>query len=111
MTDKGDRAKGLEIPMSHYSTLPFDKVLLGNIPVGVSTYSGYNSNERAWLSLAIVDEEQSRVGTELKLVWGEENGGSSKPTVERHRQIEIGVTVGPCPYSDFARISYRKPKL
>ena len=33
-------------------------------------------------------------GTEVTLVWGEEGGGSTKPTVERHTQIEIRATVG-----------------
>jgi syringate O-demethylase len=59
------------------------------------------------LSLAIVDVEQSEPGTELTLVWGEENGGSSKATVERHKQAEVRVTVGPVPYSDVARTAYR----
>ena len=36
------------------------------------------------ISLAMVATEFSEPGTEVTLVWGEENGGSSKPTVERH---------------------------
>jgi vanillate/3-O-methylgallate O-demethylase len=40
------------------------------------------------------------------MVWGEEHGGSSKPTVERHRQMEIRATVGPVPYAEPARVSY-----
>ena len=42
----------------------------------------------------------------MTLVWGEENGGSSKPVVERHRQAEIRAIVSPCPYSEVARTSY-----
>jgi hypothetical protein len=40
------------------------------------------------------------------LVWGEENGGSGKPVVERHRQAELRAIVSPCPYSEVARSSY-----
>jgi hypothetical protein len=39
-------------------------------------------------------------------VWGEPNGGTSKPTVERHKQIEIRATVGPVPYGVDAREKY-----
>jgi hypothetical protein len=46
------------------------------------------------------------IGTEVILVWGEENGGSAKPVVERHRQGEIRAIVSPCPYSEVARTQY-----
>jgi vanillate/3-O-methylgallate O-demethylase len=46
------------------------------------------------------------LGDELTLVWGEEDGGTRKPTVERHRQTEIRVRVVPTPYSKDARESY-----
>jgi glycine cleavage system aminomethyltransferase T len=107
MLRKGERAKYLDMPASHYATLPYDKVVSGGKTVGLSTYSGYSSNERSWLSLAMVNEDQSRPGTEVTLIWGEENGGSSKPTVERHVQVEIRATVSPCPYSEVARELYR----
>ncbi len=61
--------------------------------VGVSTFSGYSSNESSMLSLAVVDLEQSEPGTEVTLVWGEEGGGSAKPVVERHVQTEIRAIV------------------
>jgi hypothetical protein len=48
------------------------------------------------------------IGTEVTLVWGEENGGSAKPVVERHRQVEIRATVSPCPYSEVVRTGYAK---
>jgi vanillate/3-O-methylgallate O-demethylase len=37
------------------------------------------------------------------VVWGEPNGGSRKPSVERHVQTEVWVTVGPAPYAEPAR--------
>jgi hypothetical protein len=45
-------------------------------------------------------------GTQVALVWGEENGGTSKPTVERHRQMEIGAIVSPVPYVAAVRQTY-----
>jgi vanillate/3-O-methylgallate O-demethylase len=74
--------------------------------VGFSTFSGYSFNERSMLSLGIIDIEHSEVGTQLTFVWGEEDGGSPKPTVERHKQIEIRATVGPIPYGQQARETY-----
>jgi len=47
-----------------------------------------------------------KIGTEVVLVWGEENGGSGKPVVERHRQVEIRAIVSPVPYSEVARTTY-----
>ncbi len=68
----------------------------GRQDVGLSTYTGYSFNERAMLSLGIVDVD-AETGTEVTLVWGEEGGGSSKPTVERHAQAEIRAVVSPVP--------------
>jgi vanillate/3-O-methylgallate O-demethylase len=47
-----------------------------------------------------------QIGDVVTLVWGEENGGTSKPTVERHRQMEVRVKVSPTPYARDARESY-----
>ena len=57
------------------------------------------------LSLAVVDVDVE-LGNEVTLVWGEENRGSAKPVVERHRQAEIRAIVSPCPYGEVARTSY-----
>ena len=102
---KGDPAKYIDLPLSNYSTWPYDKVLSNGKVVGVSTFSGYSFNERSMLSLSIVDVDVE-VGTEVTLVWGEEGGGSSKPVVERHVQTEIRAVVSPCPYSEVARTTY-----
>ena len=106
-TGTGNAAKYIDLPLANYSTLPYDKVLQGGKTVGVSTYTGYSHNERRILSLAIVDAEAAEPGTEVTVVWGEEGGGSPKPTVERHTQIEMRATVGPAPYADVAREAYR----
>ena len=107
MFQKEGRAKYIDLPLSNYSTWPNDKVLKDGEMVGVSTFSGYSSNESSMLSLAIVDVDQSEPGTEVILVWGEEGGGSSKPVVERHVQTEIRATVSPVPYAEVVRTSYR----
>jgi len=70
-------------------------------------FSGYSYNERSMLSLAIVDP-QVELGTEVKLVWGEEAGGTKKPTVERHRQTEIRAIVSPAPYAKQAQTTYHE---
>jgi glycine cleavage system aminomethyltransferase T len=103
----GDISKYIDLPLANYSTLPYDKVVKGGKTVGISTYTGYTYNERAMVSLAIIDNEHSETGTELTLVWGEEGRGTSKPTVERHQQAEIRVTVAPAPISEVARTAYR----
>ena len=107
LVSKGDSpaAKYIDLPLSNYSTWPNDKVLAGGEMVGVSTFSGYSYNERSMLSLAILDIDVE-IGSEVVLVWGEENGGSRKPVVERHVQAEIRAIVSPCPYSDVARTTY-----
>jgi glycine cleavage system aminomethyltransferase T len=105
--EKGEPLKYIDFPSAVYSTLPYDKVLKGGKTIGVSTWSGYSYNERSMLSLAVIDTEHSAPGSEVTLVWGEEGGGSSKPTVERHRQAEVRVTVAPVPYSETARVAYR----
>ena len=107
MFQKDNRAKYIDLPLSNYSTWPNDKVTKDGKMVGVSTFSGYSSNESSMLSLAIVDDEQSEPGTEVTLVWGEEGGGSAKPVVERHVQTEIRAIVSPAPYAEVVRASYR----
>lgn len=106
MFKKRDRAKYFDFPSAVYATLPYDKVLSNGEIVGISTWCGYSSNEGRMLTLAILDEEHSEPGTEVTFVWGEEGGGSLKPTVERHVQTEIRAIVSPVPYSEVARTSY-----
>jgi glycine cleavage system aminomethyltransferase T len=104
---RGDTAKYIDLPLANYSTLPYDKVLKDGKTIGVSTYTGYTFNERAMISLAMIDVEHSEPGVQVILVWGEEGGGSSKPTVERHAQREIRATVAAAPYAEVARMAYR----
>ena len=75
--------------------------------VGFSMFGGYSYNERSALSLGVVDPDVN-VGEELTLVWGEENGGSGKTTVERHKQLEVRVRVSPVPYAREVREAYHE---
>ena len=60
------------------------------------------------LSLGVVDEQYAKPGTELTLIWGEENGGTKKTTVERHKQMEMRVDRGPDALRAQARETYHK---
>ena len=102
----GAISKYIDLPLANYATLPFDKVVKNGKIVGLSTYTGYTYNERAMISLAVVDS-QFEIGSEVTIVWGEEGGGSPKPTVERHLQAEIRATVAPAPFGEVARTAYR----
>lgn len=108
LSDPGaDITKYIDLPLANYSTLPYDKVVKGGSIAGLSTYTGYTYNERAMISLAMIDAEHSELGSEVTLVWGEEGRGSSKPTVERHRQAEIRARIAPVPFGEVARMAYR----
>jgi vanillate/3-O-methylgallate O-demethylase len=105
--DNGDITKYIDLPLANYATLPYDRVLKNGKTIGLSTYTGYLYNERAMVSLAMLDNEHSAPGTELTLVWGEQGRGSTKPTVERHKQVELRAVVAPVPISEVARVAYR----
>lgn len=104
----GERAKFIEFPSAVYSMHPYDAVLAAGDTVGISTWIGYSSNERKMLTLAVLDNEFAEPGTAVTLLWGEPDGGTNKPAVESHRQVELEATVAPVPYSRVARERYRK---
>jgi syringate O-demethylase len=106
MFDQGVRAKFIEFPSAVYSMHPFDRVTVDGKLVGVSTWIGYSANEGKMLTLAMLDEHHAAPGTEVVFVWGEPDGGTRKPTVERHKQVEIKAVVSPVPYSNAARTVY-----
>jgi vanillate/3-O-methylgallate O-demethylase len=99
--------KFYDLPNSNYASSSYDKILKGGKVVGFSMFGGYSFNERTALSLGVVDPDIN-VGEVLTVVWGEENGGTKKPTVERHKQLEVRVTVSPVPYSREAREGYHE---
>ena len=105
------RAKYFDFPSAVYATLPYDRVTKDGKTIGISTWCGYSANEGRMLTLAILAPECAVPGTEVKFVWGEEGGGSSKPTVERHVQTEIRAIVSPVPYVEVARTQYRSQSM
>ena len=97
--------KFYDLPNANYASSSFDAVKRDGKLVGFSMFTGYSFNEKCGLSLGVVDADVN-VGDQLALVWGEENGGTRKSTVERHRQCEVRVKVAPTPYSRDAREGY-----
>lgn len=89
----GDRYKQIELPVGNYTVAPSDRVLLNGEDIGVSFYPVYSEADRSCISLASIRPNLAVDGQELILIWGEPNGGSAKPTVERHIQKEVRVVV------------------
>jgi syringate O-demethylase len=106
MLQKTDRAKFIDWPSAVYSMHPYDRVSVDGEAVGVSTWVGYSANEGKLLTLAVLDAEVAEPGTEVTLLWGEEGGGTAKPTVEPHVQVEMRAVVSPVPYVETVRKAY-----
>jgi syringate O-demethylase len=106
MFQDSDRAKFIEWPNAVYAMHQYDDVTVDGETVGVSTWVCYSANEGKLLTLAILDAEHAEPGTEVTLVWGEEGGGTAKPTVERHVQTEMRAVVAPVPIVGAVRSSY-----
>ena len=104
----GDQYKFFDLPLANYASSNYDRVTdADGATVGLSMFTGYSYNEKTALSLATIDPEIP-VGTELRVVWGEPDGGTRKTTVEPHKQIEVRAVVSPVPYSRVARETYHQ---
>lgn len=97
--------KWFDMPLANYASSSYDKVLSNGQMIGFSMFSGYSFNERTALSLAVVDADVP-IGAEVSVLWGEENGGTGKTTVERHEQLQVRAIVSPAPYAAVAREAY-----
>ncbi|MCX6502886.1 MAG: aminomethyl transferase family protein [Microbacterium sp.] len=95
-----------DLPNANYGSSNYDAVIDadGNT-VGLSLFTGVTANEKRGLSLATVSADVP-VGAEVRVVWGEPDGGSGKTTVEPHEQIAIRAVVSPVPYAETARSEY-----
>jgi len=91
------RTKYLTQPFSDYSVSQNDRVLADGTDVGRSTYTSYTVNIGTFASIGVIDQEHARDGQQLTLIWGEPDGGTSKPGVERHDLAEIRATVSTTP--------------
>ena len=102
----GENFKFIDLPLSNYASSSFDTV----------TSKGQDGRRLDVLGLflqraqdAVARLGRGRIakpGTELTLIWGEESGGTKKTTVERHKQTEVKVVVGPTPYAAEVREGY-----
>ena len=99
--------KFFDLPIANYGSASYDAIKKGGKVVGFSMFGGYSYNERMGLSLGTVDADIEN-GEQLTLVWGEEGGGTRKPTVERHRQFDVRVKVAPVPFGQDAREAYHQ---
>jgi vanillate/3-O-methylgallate O-demethylase len=97
-----------DVPTANYGSSNFDSVVdADGRVVGASLFSGYSANERKALSLATVDPGVP-MGAEVRVIWGEPDGGSGKTTVEPHEQIAVRAVVSPAPYAEVARTGYHE---
>ena len=95
-----------DLPNANYGSSNFDSVVdSGGKVVGLSMFTGYSANERCGLSLATVDPDVP-IGAEVKVIWGEPDGGSKKTTVQPHEQVAVRAVVSPAPYSKVVQESY-----
>ncbi|RUZ73360.1 aminomethyl transferase family protein [Mesorhizobium sp. M7A.F.Ca.US.006.01.1.1] len=102
---EGPLYKSIEMPIAYFGFPQADEVRSedGRL-VGMSQICGYNNvNDRSVISLVSIDEDFAEPGTQVILTWGEPNGGSRKPHVERHEQTTIRATVSPAPFSKVTR--------
>lgn len=104
LLEPGIPFKYLEMPRSSYAFQQYDEVRsTGGDLIGFSNFVGYTVNEGKFLSVAVVDGDHAAPGTEVVVTWGEPDGGSSKPIVEKHRQTTVRATVAPNPYARSAQ--------
>ncbi len=98
--------KFFDLPLANYASSNYDRVIDrdGN-SIGLSMFTGYSWNEKTALSLATVAPDV-KIGDEVRVIWGEEDGGTRKTTVERHKQMEVRAIVSPVPFAKVAREEY-----
>jgi vanillate/3-O-methylgallate O-demethylase len=97
-----------DLPNANYGSSNFDSVVDANGKVvGLSMFTGYSANERLALSLATVDPDVP-IGAEVRVIWGEPDGGTRKTTVQPHEQVAVRAIVSPAPYSAVVRDSYHE---
>jgi vanillate/3-O-methylgallate O-demethylase len=104
----GPGCQFFDLPNANYGSSNFDSVLDadGDL-VGLSLFTGYTANERSALSLATVNPDVP-IGAEVRVMWGEPGGGTSKTTVQPHDQVAVRAVVSPAPYSVVARETYHR---
>ena len=89
----------LNHPVSNYATWQYDAVCAENgDTIGAAVYTGFSWNERAMISVSVINAQYAEPGTKVSVLWGEPDGGAkSHPWLEPHRQVRICATVAPAP--------------
>jgi vanillate/3-O-methylgallate O-demethylase len=96
-----------DLPNANYGSSNFDSVVdADDNVIGLSLFTGYSANERKALSLATLNADVP-LGAEVRVIWGEPDGGTRKTTVQPHEQFAVRAIVSPAPYSAMARESYQ----
>ncbi|MCT8991503.1 aminomethyl transferase family protein [Chelativorans sp. SCAU2101] len=93
MYGENERAKYMEMPVANYANFLADEVTKDGRRVGFSLLPVYSAAARAWISLAVLDEKIADSAGEVVVTWGEPDGGSTKPGVERHVQRAIRARI------------------
>lgn len=88
-----ERNKYMDMPVADYASFLSDEIKFEGKRVGFSFHPVYSVASGAWISLAVLDDDVVVSGREVVINWGEPEGGSAKPTVERHVQRSIRAVV------------------
>jgi vanillate/3-O-methylgallate O-demethylase len=104
--EKGPGYQFFDLPNANYGSSNYDAILdADDNVVGLSLFTGYSANERRVLSLSTVNPDVP-IGAEVRVIWGEPDGGSRKTTVQPHEQFAVRAIVSPAPYSTVVREHY-----
>lgn len=88
--------KFMKLPKPHYGATMYDRVEKSGEVVGISKYPAYRDHVQEMMSYGVLEPQVTEPGTEVTVVWGEED--SPKPEVEDHEEVEIQATVAEVPY-------------
>lgn len=93
------RFKYIDMPAAWYGSMQYDRVesAAGKL-IGLSRSAAYTVNVPGWISLCVINDADLTYGAEVALIWGEPDGGSGNPAVERHAQTRIRATLGRKPF-------------
>jgi vanillate/3-O-methylgallate O-demethylase len=91
------RSKYMHLPCPAFSVTPYDKVVDDDRVIGISNWAAYTTNVESMSSIAMIDEADAVDGKEVTVIWGESDGGTTKPLVERHAQTDIRATISTAP--------------
>lgn len=95
----GPRFKAINFPIVNYAWAQHDEVRTSRGEfAGISRHAAYQNPLGDIISIAVLAPEFANVGDEVLVTWGEPNGGSRKPHVERHEQTTIRARVAQTPY-------------